>query len=414
MEGLQCDTCISGFYNLTESNPDGCQPCNCNLNGTVGGSNTCDDSNGQCNCKSNVIGLQCDQCRPGTVSLDASNPDGCSACQCNELGSFGCDSLGVCQCKNGVMGNRCDQCEDGFYNLTATGCQPCMCHPVGATSLICNKAFGNCSCKANTEGFLCDQCREGFYNISQSCVDCQCNPAGSIDNTCDTDTGKCMCKTNVDGPTCDQCIPGTANLQASNENGCSNCTCFTPNTLTIAGSTCNSTTSQCNCRPGATGENCDSCVDGFYITKQGCAECACDTNRSISSICNTTTGSCSCRDNFIGTRCEECNIDYYQYPECRQCDCNVAGSISTNCTNNGQCDCKQFVTGQKCDACADGFLFLEVDNPQGCSAGKAGSYNAQNLCLNFTWHANTESVIQSMYFDNLHCESIMYEYAIKI
>ena len=370
MEGLQCDVCKNGFYSLSQSNPDGCQPCNCNLDGTVGGSTICDSNNGQCNCKNNVVGVRCDQCRAGTVALNGSNPDGCLACQCHELGSTGCDSLGACQCKNGVTGDFCDQCEDGFYNLTINGCQPCMCHTVGATSAVCNKVFGNCSCETNVDGPLCDQCEEGYYNISQGCIECQCNPAGSVGNICNLDSGQCMCKSNVGGRACDECIAGTTNLQASNEEGCSSCTCFAPNTLTVAGSVCNSSTSQCNCRFGATGVNCDSCIDGFYTTEQGCVECACDSNRSVNTICNTTTGACRCRDNFMGARCELCSISYYQYPECLPCDCDTAGSIQSSCTNDGRCSCKQFVTGRKCDACMDGFMFLEVDNPQGCSAGK--------------------------------------------
>lgn len=372
MEGLQCDTCKNGFYNLSQSNPDGCQPCNCNLAGTVDGSNIC-SSNGQCACKSNVVGLRCDQCLAGTSMLNGSNPDGCSSCQCHEIGSSGCDSLGICQCKDGVTGDQCDQCEDGFYNLTANGCQPCMCHSVGATSTVCNKVFGNCSCHTNISGFLCDQCRDGFHNISQGCIDCQCNTAGSISTVCDSDSGQCMCKSNVDGRTCNECIPGTANLQASNENGCSNCSCFTPNTVMIAGSVCNSSTSQCNCRLGSTGINCDSCIDGFYITEQGCVECVCNSTRSISTICNASTGSCNCRNNFTGVRCEQCNINYFRYPDCNPCDCNVAGSIQSNCTDDGQCSCKQFVTGQKCDTCIDGFMYLEANNSQGCSAGKDNS-----------------------------------------
>ena len=38
--------------------------CNCNVNGTENGSQTCDDL-GQCKCKCDVTGLQCDKCEDG-------------------------------------------------------------------------------------------------------------------------------------------------------------------------------------------------------------------------------------------------------------------------------------------------------------------------------------------------------------
>lgn len=38
-----------------------------------------------CQCKPNVIGDRCDQCRPGTYGLSARNPDGCKECYCSGL-----------------------------------------------------------------------------------------------------------------------------------------------------------------------------------------------------------------------------------------------------------------------------------------------------------------------------------------
>jgi len=354
---------------LSASDANGCQPCNCNVDGTVGGSAQCNRVNGQCSCKSNVMGLRCNQCIDGTTGLDGSNPDGCSMCQCDALGSTGCDSLGTCQCKSGVTGTRCDQCEDGFYNLTSTGCQPCQCHLVGAVSTACDKSLGNCTCIDNVHGNLCDECDNGLYNISQGCIDCGCNMAGSISDTCDSN-GQCLCKSNVYGRICDECIPGTTNLQAVNVDGCSICDCFMLNTLNMSDNICNSITSQCYCRLGATGLMCDSCIDGYYTTDQGCVECACDSNGSVSSVCNVTNGICSCRHNFIGDRCEQCHASFYQYPLCQPCACNIAGSTGANCTSSGQCNCKDYVNGLKCDSCIDGFIFLEAENPQGCTAGK--------------------------------------------
>lgn len=53
-----------------------------------------------------------------------------------------CDqSTGQCPCRTGVMGVLCDECEDGYWNLDgASGCQPCSCDSANSFSNICNKA----------------------------------------------------------------------------------------------------------------------------------------------------------------------------------------------------------------------------------------------------------------------------------
>jgi len=49
--------------------------CNCDISGTEDGSIVCDD-NGQCQCKSNVIGLRCDACADAFFGLNTNNTDG--------------------------------------------------------------------------------------------------------------------------------------------------------------------------------------------------------------------------------------------------------------------------------------------------------------------------------------------------
>jgi len=49
--------------------------CNCNTNGTIGLSVTC-DATGQCVCKRFVMNLQCDTCQDGYYGLDATKLDG--------------------------------------------------------------------------------------------------------------------------------------------------------------------------------------------------------------------------------------------------------------------------------------------------------------------------------------------------
>jgi usherin len=317
--GLKCDVCRPGFANLNASNPDGCSPCDCNTAGTFNARDTCDSESGQCLCKDNVEGLKCDRCRAGTTSLSADNPLGCEGCSCDPIGSVStdCDSAtGLCSCKPGVTGARCDLCLPEFTELSAAGCIPCTCHVNGSVSNVCNSTSGQCPCVPGAVGMTCDSCEPGFYSVSAGCVPCDCDVAGSINGSmsCDQVDGQCNCKTNVRGRTCDTCVPGFTALQESNPDGCSGCDCFSPNTLS-SGVLCDPVTSQCECNTMATGLRCERCQDGFYLTSEGCVPCGCDDRGSMSSTCNKTTGACDCQSAGVtGRRCDTCSPGFFQFP----------------------------------------------------------------------------------------------------
>ncbi|WAR23621.1 LAMA2-like protein, partial [Mya arenaria] len=81
--GLYCDECLFGFYNF----PD-CSLCLCSVEGTEpescssSGACSCQEPEGQCQCKSNTMGRTCQQCMENSFSLDLHNPDGCTDCFC--------------------------------------------------------------------------------------------------------------------------------------------------------------------------------------------------------------------------------------------------------------------------------------------------------------------------------------------
>ena len=317
--GLKCDTCRPSFFGLSANNPDGCSPCSCNTDGTFDGVDTCHIDSGQCLCKSNVMGPQCDQCVNGTTDLRASNPLGCSVCQCDVVGSLSLDCnpiTGVCSCKPGVGGPLCDQCLPGFFGFSASGCQPCSCHSVGSLSTICNATSGQCVCRENVEGTNCDTCVDSFYDISAGCVACGCNPSGTVNasSLCNATSGQCSCKENVEGRTCDSCLSGFTNLLGSNLDGCSACDCFTPNTDTT-GNICDPVSSQCQCLSSAMGTRCDACRDGFYLTGSGCVPCDCELSASLNNVCNRDSGQCSCTSSGVsGRRCDSCFSGFFQFP----------------------------------------------------------------------------------------------------
>ena len=158
--GQKCDRCKPNHWNLAKENPLGCQPCDCSIDGS--NSMSCDQTTGNCHCKANVTGQKCDKCKTNHWNLSEANPDGCEPCGCSEIGSksMQCDSKnGNCICKPNVGGQKCDSCTPKHWNFTQEGCQSCDCSEYGSTSMDCDQETGHCDCKANVVGDKCDQCK---------------------------------------------------------------------------------------------------------------------------------------------------------------------------------------------------------------------------------------------------------------
>lgn len=98
VSGRGCNQCLDGYFGLNETNPQGCTECGCNTTGTVGGSGVCNQTTGQCPCKTNVVGLQCDTCDVNHFGIEMSG--GCLPCheEC-----VGCTGLGATECLVSVM-----------------------------------------------------------------------------------------------------------------------------------------------------------------------------------------------------------------------------------------------------------------------------------------------------------------------
>lgn len=67
----------------------------------------------------------------GTLPRACSSPE---ECECNQ-------HSGQCPCKSNVIGQNCDRCAPDTWNITSgTGCQKCNCDPVHSFGSSCNEA----------------------------------------------------------------------------------------------------------------------------------------------------------------------------------------------------------------------------------------------------------------------------------
>merc|ERR1712029_549747 len=71
-----------------------------------------------------------------------------------------CDPIGTqqsstngCECKPNVTGLKCNQCKPGFYGFD-TGCRECDCGPK-VLGFRCNQTTGECLCKPTVDGKQC-------------------------------------------------------------------------------------------------------------------------------------------------------------------------------------------------------------------------------------------------------------------
>ncbi|KAJ8973563.1 hypothetical protein NQ317_009587 [Molorchus minor] len=147
--------------------------CNCHPAGVVAGFAGCGSvpAGELCQCKERVEGRICDKCRPLYWNLSPYNPHGCEECNCNRTGVLGgiavCDTEdGQCVCKPSVGSRSCSECEDGTYDLKEDnlfGCTDCGCDVGGSINHICNKITGQCSCQSRVSGRTCKEPLQAHY-----------------------------------------------------------------------------------------------------------------------------------------------------------------------------------------------------------------------------------------------------------
>uniref|UniRef100_A0A8C0BBK4 Laminin subunit beta 1 n=1 Tax=Buteo japonicus TaxID=224669 RepID=A0A8C0BBK4_9AVES len=262
--------------------------CQCDPQGSL--SSVCDPSGGQCQCRPNVVGRQCDRCAPGTFGF---GPSGCRPCECHARGSYNafCDAeTGQCHCFPGVYG-RCDECASGFFGSpdeVGGACQPCQCNNNIDTTdpEACDKKTGTCmKCLYHTEGENCHLCKQGYYG-------------SALQQDCRSEWG----------------VTAATLLPAMSQggSGCGHISCW---------GLFWQFTGQCQCMPGFGGRTCRECQELFWGDPGvECRACDCNPRGIQTPQCDRATGQCICNEGVEGPRCDKCSRGYSGFfPNCVPC-----------------------------------------------------------------------------------------------
>uniref|UniRef100_A0A4W6G0T1 Laminin, alpha 5 n=2 Tax=Percomorphaceae TaxID=1489872 RepID=A0A4W6G0T1_LATCA len=349
----------------------------------------------QCDCQHNTCGVSCDQCCPGYNQLPwkpatTYSANECEPCNCHRH-SFDCyydpevnqrrgsvdihghhRGGGVClNCQHHTTGVNCERCIPTYYRSpdhpidSPLACSPCDCQSE-FTDGTCEDLTGRCFCKPNYTGENCDSCASGFINFPDcypiptyptnnnngeakpagEIINCECSAAGTVDNSCRPDprTRTCICKPGFTGDHCDTCAPGFYGLN------CQACQCSGPGCLD---GSCDLVTGHSVCRSGFQGYQCDQCAPG-YFNYPLCQLCGCSSVGSLPEVCDAS-GRCLCKPEFQGPRCEQCRSGFHSYPNCQVCTCDPRTSLDASCTASGHCHCRPNYSGASCDQCAPGY-----------------------------------------------------------
>ncbi|XP_036447334.1 basement membrane-specific heparan sulfate proteoglycan core protein [Colossoma macropomum] len=162
-EGPQCEKCRPGYFgDPSRGRPDDCKPCPCPYTETSRRfSDTCFlDVDGQATCDACIpgyTGRRCERCAPGYVGNPLQPNGKCVPTEnqiCDNRGTISSSSR-LCNCKANVAGALCDECKPGSFHLTAgnpDGCLQCFC--MGVTKQCASSTWTRDQVRGGVNGQL--------------------------------------------------------------------------------------------------------------------------------------------------------------------------------------------------------------------------------------------------------------------
>uniref|UniRef100_A0A8C2S9K1 Laminin subunit alpha 1 n=1 Tax=Capra hircus TaxID=9925 RepID=A0A8C2S9K1_CAPHI len=368
--GVNCETCVDGFYRPRGVRDNPCRPCDCDPLGSLSSVCVKDDLHsdlhrGQCPCKEGYAGEKCDRCQFGYKGY----PE-CVSCDCNPAGSVNEEPCSEsCLCKENVEGSHCNRCKPGFYNLeerNPQGCSECFCFGV---SDVCESLSWPVSQVRDMSGWLVTDL------VSSNQIRSQQDALGGRHQI------------SINNSAVEQRLTSLYYWEAPEA--------YLGNkvfVVTVSGAGISSTFAknfgwpftQSHCSLGHLAEYhilpspawspvllLQSCLPGYYrvdgILFGGiCQPCEC---HGHAAECDVHGVCFACQHNTAGDHCERCLPGFYGLPsrgtpgDCQPCACplsTASNNFSPTChLDDGDevvCDqCAPGYTGDWCERCADGY-----------------------------------------------------------
>ncbi|XP_056280235.1 basement membrane-specific heparan sulfate proteoglycan core protein isoform X13 [Pseudoliparis swirei] len=222
---------------------------------------------------------------------------------------------------------------------------------------------------------------------------------------------ECACPQGYRGPSCQECDEGYTRTSSGLYLGtCERCNC------NGHASGCDTETGRClQCLHNTAGPRCERCQTGFYgnpVTDgaQACQPCPCPgtaSNNQFSPTCHLESDgkpTCdNCAPGYSGRRCERCAAGYTGNPLLGQ-GCSVGNNeVNGHCyncdqkgsdgCNGGACRCKLNVEGPSCSSCKSGTFHLSQEDKDGCLSCFCMGVTQQ--CSSSTYYRDLVSLVFS-------------------